>query len=100
MSSKCRRIEPDQPLNKILLKNVTKYNDGFIEIGEEKILMPLRYLDIADEVENFQVRDSDVFVVTHPRTGTTWTQEMIWMISNLDYSKEKHRLEVRFPFLE
>merc|ERR1719397_962109 len=47
------------------------------------------------------VRVSDVWVVTQPKCGTTWTQEMVWQIANnVDMNGGKTLLTTRFPFLE
>lgn len=69
MSARCKIIQTDREIDKVLYNNVTKYNNGFIEIGEERIVMPIKYLDLADGVENFHVRETDIFVASHPRTG-------------------------------
>ena len=48
-----------------------------------------------------QVRKSDIWVVTFPKSGTTWTQEMVWQIVNkCDFEAGKQLLDVRFPHLE
>ncbi|XP_045532588.1 luciferin sulfotransferase-like [Pieris brassicae] len=49
-----------------------------------------------------EIRPSDVFVVTYARSGTTWTQELVWLVANdLDYDTAKSvYLTERFPFLE
>lgn len=44
------------------------------------------------QLENFEVRESDVFVVSYPRSGTTWTEELLSSIysqDNLDAVKNK-----------
>ena len=41
-------------------------------------------------------------MATYPRSGTTWTQELVWLIDNdLDYAKaSKVQLNERFPFYD
>ena len=47
------------------------------------------------------VRENDIWVVTFPKCGTTWTQEMVWQIANnVDIDGGKKMLEERFPYLE
>ncbi|XP_046737699.1 luciferin sulfotransferase-like [Diprion similis] len=65
------------------------------------VTMPEYYETFVDTVENFQVRDDDVWVCSFPKTGTTWTQEMVWCIANdLDYERGKVPLTNRFPFFD
>ena len=66
------------------------------------VLMPRAFADIAEDIYNFEVRPDDVFVVTYPKCGTTWTQEMVWQIlHDVDTSdKGKESLMTRSPFLE
>lgn len=49
-----------------------------------------------------QVRDNDVWIISYPKCGTTWTQEMVWMLgNNLDYETgSKVDLSDRSPFFE
>lgn len=75
---------------------------GFVEIGPEKWILPDKFRRCADQMYNFEARSGDVYICTYPRSGTTWTQEMIWLICNdLDYeTAEKITLNERFPFFE
>ena len=48
-----------------------------------------------------KARPDDVWVVSYPKCGTTWTQEMVWQVANnLDLEGGKVMLDERFPFLE
>merc|ERR1711970_158598 len=63
--------------------------------------MPRRFTKIADKIYNFTLRKDDIWIVTYPKTGTTWTQEMVWMLVN-DVNKEAANVPqmVRSPFIE
>lgn len=57
--------------------------------------------NILQEIKYFKVRETDVIVVGYPRCGTTWTQEMVWLIANdLNFEKAKIFIDERFPNLE
>ena len=64
-------------------------------------LMPKFYEEISDQVRNFEVREDDIWIITYPKCGTTWTQEIVWHIMN-DVNKEAGELPLfsRSPFLE
>ncbi|XP_042890143.1 sulfotransferase family cytosolic 1B member 1-like [Penaeus japonicus] len=55
-----------------------------------------------EEVLNFEFRSSDVIVSSFPKTGTTWTQEIVYMLTHgcQKTQAEDGTLETRFPFLE
>lgn len=58
-------------------------------------------LDI-DEIKNFEIRTDDIFVVTQPSCGTTWMQELTWLIKNdvrLELAQATNQF-YRAPFLE
>merc|ERR1712150_15784 len=56
---------------------------------------------MADTILNFEVRPDDVWIITYPKCGTTWTQEIVWNIIN-DMNEELGQLPLfaRSPFLE
>ena len=46
-----------------------------------------------EDMYNHPLDPRDVWVVTPPKCGTTWTQEMVWLIANdLDYEGAKSPL--------
>ena len=65
------------------------------------VLMPRQFTKIAEAIYNFKLRSDDVFVVTYPRCGTTWTQEMVWQIlHDMDVEGGKENIMTRSPYLE
>ncbi|VVD02247.1 unnamed protein product [Leptidea sinapis] len=88
-------------------KEVTRcYNGGvvwkFIRIGPQKYFFPNIYEKFAERIYNLELRKDDIFVASFPKCGTTWLQELVWLINNnLDYDRAKTViLNKRFPFLE
>ncbi|KAF2890178.1 hypothetical protein ILUMI_15995 [Ignelater luminosus] len=74
---------------------------SLVLLGEDRTCMPEFFLNYAERIKNFEVKNDDVWVVSYPKTGTTWTQEMVWMIANnVDLKTGEKSLHDRFPFLE
>uniref|UniRef100_A0A1L8E519 Putative sulfotransferase 1 family member d1 n=1 Tax=Nyssomyia neivai TaxID=330878 RepID=A0A1L8E519_9DIPT len=70
--------------------------------AKKSYFLPTQYEKFRKAIEDFEVRPDDVWVVTFPKCGTTWTQEMVWQIgNNLDFAKGREiYLNARFPFIE
>ncbi|KAK5650680.1 hypothetical protein RI129_001709 [Pyrocoelia pectoralis] len=71
--------------------------------------VPINYVHICEEtarkfcptIKSFEVNDDDIFLVGFAKSGTTWAQEMIWLIANdFDYERAKEYLHIRFPDIE
>ncbi|CAK1581650.1 unnamed protein product [Parnassius mnemosyne] len=96
-----RDVEPEQ---------VEKWKKSYKKImnpctsrfGPKGYLFPKEFENVGKNIYNMEIRPSDTFVVTFPRSGTTWTQELVWLIlNNFDYEKALETpLTVRYPFLE
>jgi len=79
--------------------NQSPFNDLIRYPGN--VVLPRNFLPIADRLYNFSVKEDDIWIVTYPKCGTTWTQEMVWQIVNgVDKEKGKMPLFARSPFLE
>lgn len=109
MQSHATQLAFPYEINKIDEKDQQRVDKDFvdqphplIQVGPEGWILPESFRDYASQIYNFEARPDDVFISTHPRSGTTVTQEMIWLIGNdLDYeTAKKVSLFKRFPFLE
>ncbi|KAB0804001.1 hypothetical protein PPYR_00971 [Photinus pyralis] len=102
MSPNIRQIGSKNKIDRLL--NYTfkcEVRSGFVEVGEDNFCVPVYYEKFEKAINQFEVRDSDVYIVAHPKTGTTWAQEMIWLIvNNLDYEGAHEDILKRFPVLE
>ncbi|KAF2368086.1 Sulfotransferase domain [Trinorchestia longiramus] len=86
-----------------LQKTFTAYYDGLVRAGPSMCLLPQAYTRFAERYLNFQFRSSDILLVTYPKCGTTWTQEIIWtMLHNpdLDNPDAVQHVNFRSPFIE
>ncbi|XP_041477930.1 sulfotransferase 1E1-like isoform X2 [Lytechinus variegatus] len=62
-------------------------------------LNPKRFLD---DLKNYEVRSDDTYLITWPKSGTTWMQNILTLIfanGDMDAVREKHLFD-RVPFLE
>lgn len=64
--------------------------------------LPSFAIKFLKEKSGFKAREDDVYVVSYPKTGTTWLQEIVYLIhSNLNFDgAAKQRLYERFPYIE
>lgn len=77
------------------------FPNNFIDAGYGCVL-PQKYREISAQIRDFEIRPDDVFMCSYPRTGSTWLQEMIWLLINdLNYDVAKNTIQqVRIPLLE
>ncbi|XP_058063295.1 sulfotransferase 1C4 [Anopheles bellator] len=93
-------VEPE--LNEQLLKDFHGERTGFVQVGPKRWFFPSRFKKYASSLYSFDARSDDTWIITFPRSGTTWTQEMVWLICNdLNFETAKQvPLTKRFPFFE
>ncbi|XP_063587053.1 sulfotransferase 1C4-like [Penaeus indicus] len=81
----------------------TGYTEGMVRLHPGSWVFPAPFTDYANKIYNFEVKPSDVMVVTWPKCGTTWVQEVVWTMRNnpnLDHPQAALPVNARVPFLE
>ncbi|XP_071581502.1 sulfotransferase 4A1-like [Temnothorax nylanderi] len=101
MSFKNLRVERIE-LRDALLKSYPTQKRGHVKIGEKKWFLPYKYVEIGSKIYNFETRPDDTWIVTYPRSGTTVTQELVWLVANdMNFEEALRRpLKDRFPFID
>lgn len=65
-----------------------KMPTGEIKVSPSNTALPANYANIAKRIRDMEVRDDDIWIVTFPKCGTTWAQEMLWLLANnFDYER-------------
>lgn len=56
----------------------------------------------AKRIRNMEIYPDDVWFLCYPKTGSTWAQEMVWLLNNnLDYETANKELQaLRFPMFK
>ncbi|XP_063822181.1 luciferin sulfotransferase-like [Ostrinia nubilalis] len=76
--------------------------EGAVRVGPKGYFLQGGFKKEAVPIYNLPLKADDVFVLSYPKSGTTWVQELVWLIgNNLDYEQAAAiPLVKRFPFLE
>ncbi|XP_069624075.1 amine sulfotransferase-like [Ranitomeya imitator] len=58
--------------------------------------------EAIDDIEHMEIRDGDVFLVTYPKSGTIWTQQILSLIFNEGHRNRTEQIETmdRVPWIE
>lgn len=71
--TKCHKMTTQiktDDLDQILIDTFTnEFRKGYITVNG--FSMPVGYSDLAETIENFEVKDDDIWVCSFPKTGTT-----------------------------
>ena len=77
-----------------LVKVVDSNNDYLVTVNET-------FKEISHLYYDFKLRKDDVWIITAPKCGTTWTQETTWHImNNVQLDRTEEPLFSRSPFLD
>ncbi|XP_062042642.1 amine sulfotransferase [Lepus europaeus] len=81
------------------MDNSHKYLLNFKGFNFERTLVDMQ---ILEKLDDFEIRDDDVFVVTYPKSGTIWTQQILSLIYFEGHRNRTENWDTldRVPFLE
>ncbi|KAL7730395.1 hypothetical protein ACLKA6_016627 [Drosophila palustris] len=75
--------------------------DCFVEVLPDQLIIPRKYVELGESIRQLPIYEDDVWMVSYPRTGSTWAQEMVWLLGHqLDYETAKQQLSQRSPMIE
>jgi len=109
LNTVCGHIMSDQPPYKFLDKDkdglaVSNFGGGFAVVdlsGNLIIQLNTAYRQHHHLVYGMELRESDVWIITPPKCGTTWTQETTWHIMNrMQLERTKEFLFDRSPMVD
>ena len=84
------------------IKNLFANNDfNDCVLYENDLYMPRMFEQKLKIIKNFELREDDIWIVTYPKSGTTWTQELVWtLVNDVDIGKIKMPLFLRSPWID
>lgn len=82
-------IETDPSLNLVNTKPWANQHLFIKNYPFEACVLPKSFAPHAHEFRDFHVRKDDIWVLSFPKSGTTWIQNIVWQLKNgLDFTKE------------
>ena len=87
---------------KPVYNTVLEKGQSFVRTIPGHVTVPVAFQKFQHRFKNWKVRPDDVYVLTFVKNGTTWTQELVWLLQN-DCNFEQAKtisLDKRFPFME
>ncbi|CAG9859342.1 unnamed protein product [Phyllotreta striolata] len=72
------------------------------EFNPGRCYLPGFFENYAQQILDAPVREDDVWLISYPRTGSTWCQEIVWLLgNNMDFQKAESTLQqIRAPLIE
>ena len=94
----------EEELNCLKLVYSKAFDKGqtFIRTIPGYMTVPLAFEKFQHRLKNWKVRQDDVYILSFPKNGATWIQELVWLVLNDCNFKEATAtpLDNRFPFLD
>ena len=102
-SIKCEKLS-DEETSRIsrVFGPVVQKGQSFVRALPGNVIVNAAFEKFKDRYKQWPVRQDDVYVLTFPKNGSTWTQELVWLIQN-DCNFEEAKavpLYYRFPFID
>ncbi|XP_017058596.1 luciferin sulfotransferase-like [Drosophila ficusphila] len=73
----------------------------WVEVLPDQFIIPRKYVELGESIRSLPVFEDDVWMVSYPRTGSSWAQEMVWLLGHkLDYKAAEQDVRMRSPFIE
>lgn len=72
------------------------FDEGLAKIGPGNFVFHPKFETYIDKVHNMTLRSDDVWIRTFPRSGTTWTSELAWLIMNDCNFKEATKVPLTY----
>ena len=89
-----------------LFDSFENYDQRFVKASPGNCILPVAYEKYKDRIKNFTLKDDDICLLTYPKCGTVWTQELITLVKNdFDFKKTQEvplaerGVMFDFPFL-
>lgn len=96
MHLKVRSIENDTEEDRMLNNLfVSPVREKFVEIGKEKFVLPIYFNENWEKVNQFEVRDDDVYISGHMKTGKRLLSTFIRSTSYKIYCVTRYNMGTR-----
>uniref|UniRef100_A0A3P8Z0N0 Sulfotransferase n=1 Tax=Esox lucius TaxID=8010 RepID=A0A3P8Z0N0_ESOLU len=77
-----------------------KLNDDLVKHKDYVYAKYFSSAELIDSLQTFEIRDSDIFLVTYPKSGTIWTQQIITSICGQEMLDVYKNNCEKMPWLE